>query len=98
MKKTFVISHPKIQIPRLFEAAKHEVKKYIRRERNKKLPDGADFWDFDCQYGNTQEEAKVIHLSEINKYIDEAERLELVSFYLEILAKPAIRTKTDPAE
>ena len=91
MRKTFSLTHEKIKTPRLVDAIKHEVKKYIKRERNKQLPEGADFLDFDCRYGATQDEAKEIHLSTINKCIDEAEKLALPSFYLEILAKPGIR-------
>ncbi len=93
MRKTFQLSHPKIKLARLVEAIKHEVKKYIKRERNKKLPEDVDFWDFDCKFGQTAEEAQVIHLSEINKYIDKAEEQQVESFYLEILVKPGYRTK-----
>ncbi len=93
MKKTFSLTHPKIKLPRLVEAAKHEVKKYLKRERNKQLPEGADYWDFDCKYGVTEQQAEVIHLAEINKYIDQAEQQGLESFYLELLAKPGIRNK-----
>ena len=93
MRKTFPLTHPKIKLPRLVEAIKHEIKKYIKRERNKQLPEGVDFWDFDCKYGPTAEEATVIHLSEINKCIDNAEEQQLASFYLEILVKPGHRTK-----
>jgi len=92
MKKTFNISHPKIKVARLFEGVKHDVKKYIKRERNKKLPAGVDFWDFDCKYGNTEAEAEVVHMSAINKHIDEAEKLELTSFYLEIIVKEGFRS------
>ena len=93
MKKTFILSHPKLKIARLIEAAKHDVKKYIKRERKKKLPEDVDYWDFDCKYGHTEQKAKTIHISEINKCIDEAEKLQLESFYLEILAKAGHRTK-----
>ena len=93
MRKTFQLSHPKIKLARLVEAIKHEVKKYIKRERNKKLPEDVDFWDFDCKFGQTAEKAEVIHLSEINKYIDTAEEQQFESFYLEILVKPGYRTK-----
>jgi hypothetical protein len=92
MKKTFLLTHKTIKPPRLIDAIKHEVKKYIKRERNKKLPDGADFWDFDCKYGHTKEVADVVHLSALNKCIDDAAQHELESFYLEIIAKPANRT------
>ena len=93
MKKTFKLSHPKIKLPRLVEAIKHEVKKYIKRERNKTLPADVDFWDFDCRFGDDEASSEVIHLSEINKFISQAETKELESFYLEILVKPGHRTK-----
>lgn len=93
MRKTFQLTHPKIKLARLVEAIKHDVKKYIKRERNKKLPEDVDFWDFDCKFGQNAEEAEVIHLSEINKCIDKAEEQQLGSFYLEILVKPGYRTK-----
>ena len=93
MKKTFKMTHPKLKVPRLVEAIKYEVKKYIKRERGKKLPNNADFWDFDCRFGADEESSEVIHLSAINKCISEAEEKELESFYLEILARPAYRSK-----
>lgn len=93
MKKTFKLDHPKIKVPRLFEAFKHEVKKYLKRERRKSLPEGVDFWDFDCKYGADEASAEPIHVSAINKSISQAEADKLESFYLEILAKPGHRTK-----
>lgn len=91
MRKTFSLSHEKIKTPRLVDSIKHEVKKYLKRERNKTLPPDADFWDFDCKYGNTKEEAESVHLSTLNKHIDSAHQQELESFYIEILAKPGFR-------
>ncbi|MGB3225527.1 MAG: DUF6172 family protein [Desulforhopalus sp.] len=93
MKKTFKLTHPKIQYARLVEAVRRDVKKYVKRERNKTLPESVDFWDFDCRFGFTEEDAKAIHLAEINKYIDKVEEQQAESFYLEILAKPGHRVK-----
>lgn len=93
MKKTFNLTHPKIKRDRIVEAVRHNIKKYIKRERNKKLPEGVDFWDFDCKFGHSAEDAKDIHLSEINKSIDGAVDQQLDTFYLEILAKPGRRMK-----
>lgn len=98
MKKNFKLTHPKIKVPRLVEAIKFEVRKYLKRERNKKLPDTVDFWDFDCRFGPDEESAEVIHVSAINKSIDGAEAKQLESFYLEILAKPGRRTKKPKEE
>jgi hypothetical protein len=93
MKKTFKLSHSKLPLPRLVEAIKYEVKKYIKRERRKTLPPKVDFWDFDCRFGVSEENCDVIHLSAINKSISEAEAKKLESFYLEILVKPGYRRK-----
>jgi hypothetical protein len=92
MKKTFKLSHEKIKKPRLVDSIKHEVKKYIKRERNKKLDEGVDFLDFDCKYGKDELTADVIHLSALNKSIDSAVEQDLESFYIEIIGKPGYRT------
>lgn len=92
MKKTFSLTHPKIKTPRLVDAIRHEVKQYIKRERKKELPDGVDFWDFDCRFGADEASSDIIHVAEISDCISKAEATEMTSFYLEILAKPGHRT------
>lgn len=87
MKKTFALSHPKIKPARLVDSIKHEIKKYLGRERRKSLPEGTDYWTFDCLLGPTADTAKVIYTSEINKKIDEAVEQELSEFYIVILAR-----------
>ena len=97
MKKTFKITDPKIARPRRVEAIKYEVRKYLQRERRKPLPPGVDFWDFACRFGDDEASSTVIHVADINKAISQAEEEQLESFYLEILAKPGIRSKSGPA-
>jgi hypothetical protein len=96
MKKTFKMTHEKIKVPRLVEAIKHEVKKYLQRERRKPLPPEVDFWDFDCRFGIDEASSEVIHVADINKAISTAEEKQLESFYLEILAKPGHRSRKTP--
>ena len=98
MKKTFKLSHPKIAYPRLIEATKGEVKKYLKRERNKSLPSYADFWGFDCKFGKSEEEAEVIRVGQINEKISSAESQEWPQFYLEILATPVQGAKHDASD
>jgi hypothetical protein len=93
MKKTFKLTHPKIKLPRLVEAIKYEVRKYLQRERRKPLPPGVDFWDFDCRFGADETSSEVIHVADINQAISRAEEEQLESFYLEILAKPGLRNR-----
>jgi hypothetical protein len=98
MKKTFKLSHERLALPRLVEAIKHEVNKYIKRERRRALPEGADYWDFDCRFGVDETSSEVIHLSEINKKISWAESEQLESFYLEVMVKPCQRNKIPKPE
>lgn len=96
MKKTFSLTHEKIQPARLIEAVKHDVRKYLKRERAKTLPAGADFWDFDCRFGEQATSSKVIHIAEIDASLNQAEAQNWPSCYIEILAKSGYRTpKTD---
>ena len=98
MKKTFKLDHPKIKPARQFDAVRHEVKKYVKRERRKALPEDVDFWDFDCKFGHTEQEAEVVHLADITKRITEAEKLGLTSFYVEILVKHGHRSTKGASE
>ena len=91
MKKTFKLSHERIKRPRLVDAIKHEVKKYIKRERRRDLPEGSDYWDFDCRYGIDEANSEVIHITEINKFISQADAEHLDTFYLEVMAKACQR-------
>lgn len=96
MKKTFKLTHEKIKPERRVDAIRHEIRKYIKRERSKKLPENADFLDFDCRFGADIDSSEVIHLSEIDQSIDWALAEKLESFYLEVVGKPGMRQKKKP--
>ncbi|MFP2768141.1 DUF6172 family protein [Oceanisphaera sp. KMM 10153] len=87
MKKTIALTHPKLQPARLVDSIKHDIKKYLNRERRKTLPQGMDYWTFDCRFGASEDVAEEIYTSEINKHIDAAVAQELPEFYVEILAR-----------
>lgn len=93
MKKTFKLTHPTIKMARQMDGVRRDINKYLKRERRKSLPDGVDFWDFDCRFGFSEEVAETVHLSDIGERISEAEELQLTSFYVEILAKEGRRGK-----
>jgi hypothetical protein len=93
MKKTFPFEMPNHKPPRVIEAIKAEINKYIKRERRKPLPEGVDFWDFDCRTGKDAESAVPVHVSEITKPIDTASQENWAAIYIEILAKQGYRTK-----
>ncbi len=90
MKKTFSLTHPKIKTARLVDSIKHDIRKYLGRERRKALPEGTDYWTFDCQFGASIDTAEDIYTSEINQYIDGAVAQGLTEIYIVILARAAI--------
>lgn len=91
MKKTFLLTDPIKKPERIADAIKFEVKKYLKRERNKSVPDKVDYWDFDCAIGATAADAQEVQIKEISSKIDGFVANESESFYLEILAKPGYK-------
>lgn len=89
MKKTFKLTHPKTKYARLVEGVRSDIKKYLKRELRKELPKDVLSWSFDCKFGPTIEDAKVIQVSDISQCISAIEEQKLESFYIEILARPA---------
>ena len=98
MKKLFPLTHPKIQPARLVDSIRAQMNKYIKRERNKKLPDGVDFWDFDCKVGGSMETATDTHVSVLSNAIGDILDAGNESVYLEIKSKPVKRTKKPSAK
>ena len=91
MRKTFQLRPEGKNPDRVLDAVKHEIRKYIKRERRRELPEGMDYWDFDCKFGATQEAAEVVHLSALTGLIDGVAKEAGPQFYVEILAKPGKR-------
>ena len=91
MKKTFQLIVANKKKDRQVEAIKNEVRKYIKRERSKKLPEGFNYWSFDCKFGKTADEASEIRFVDIIKSIDIAASEDLESFYLELVARAEFR-------
>lgn len=98
MKKTFQLTSESKNPERLLEAIKHEIRKYIQRERRRALPEGVDYWDFDCQFGPTQEAAAMVHLAQIIPMISATAAEGAPQFYVEILAKHGHRNPRAPRE
>ncbi len=93
MKKTFQLQVEGKHPDRLLDSIKHDIRKYLKRERRRELPEGVDFWDFDCKFGLTEETAEVVHLANVITCIDHAVANQAKQFYVEILAKHGVRTK-----
>ena len=92
MKKTFQLTIEGKNRDRVLEATKHEIRQYVKRERRKALPDGVDFWDFDCKFGTSADNAQGVHFATLTALIDAVATEGGDAFYLELLAKPGLRT------
>jgi uncharacterized protein DUF6172 len=98
MKKTFQLRVEGKHPDRVLDAVKHEVRKYVKRERRRDIPAGADYWDFDCRFGLTPESAQPVHLNSLTGLIDAAAKEGAESVYVEIIAKPGHRKARPPGE
>ncbi len=98
MKKIFKLTDEKKHEDRVLEAVKNDIRKYVKRERKKKLPDIATmYWDFDCKVGATQEGAEVVEYEALIKALDTVKATGTTECYVEILAKIADKPVKDIA-
>jgi len=86
MKKTFTLTQEGLHPDRVIGAIKHFVRKYVQRERRKRLPEEADYWAFACRVGPTPETAETKLLNAINPAIDSLARAGASAVYIEVLA------------
>ena len=98
MRKTFPLEIPGLKPARVIEGIKRDVRRYLKRERRKTLPEEVDFWDFNCAAGLNQESAKSVHVAELTTAIDLAAKEAWPTIYLEILAKPGLRGRNESAQ
>ena len=92
MKKTYTLNIEGKNRDRLLDASKHDIRKYVKRERAKPLPAGVDFLDFDCKAGSSDEVAAPVHFAEIMATVDALVKDGADQFYVEITSKPGHRT------
>ena len=105
MKKTYVLSVDGKNRDRLLDASKHDIRKYVKRERAKALPEGVDFWDFDCKLGSNPSDAEIVHFAALMPAIDALVGDGASQFYVEVatkhgrrIARPSTEVVAEPAE
>ncbi|WP_067522677.1 DUF6172 family protein [Endozoicomonas ascidiicola] len=98
MKKTFTLEHPKIKAPRIVDSIKHDIKKFLKKERLKSLPSGTQYWGFDCKLGQSEETAAEVHVSLLTKGIDELVANNIMTIYVEVTAKAMVAVEKLPAQ
>lgn len=97
MKKTYKLDHPKIKVPRVVDSVKHDIRKFLKKERKKPLPSDAIYWDFDCKFGQSEESAAEVHLSSLMKHIDELVENNIMTLYVAIAPKAITAGENPPA-
>jgi uncharacterized protein YqgV (UPF0045/DUF77 family) len=84
LKKTFLLTNSKKNPQRVLDSIKNNIRKYIKREKRKPLPDNSNFWNINCKFGQNKETAIEIKYEDIMKCINEASEQNLESFYIEL--------------
>lgn len=98
MKKIFKLQVENKNPDRQLEAVKNEIRKYLKRERKKKLPENAVYWDFDCRFGQTEEQAEPLNASMIIGALDKAHESSWTACYVEIIAKASMKKEMKSGE
>ena len=70
MKKTFLLTSPNQADARVRDKIRHEVNKYVKRERKKDVPEGFFRWDFNCKIGISEAAAEDTTVDAIGSGID----------------------------
>jgi hypothetical protein len=91
VRKTFKLQVEGKNPDRVLDAIKHEVRKYVKRQRRVPVPAGVDYWDFDCKFGASEETAEPVHLSEIITRMDAAVAEGAAQCFVELVAKDGHR-------
>ena len=86
MKKLFPLSQPGRADARVLEAVKGDLRKYLKRERRKKIPEGFTQWDFNCRVGPDATAAAPVQVVDLIKAIDAVAAGGGNQVYVEILA------------
>lgn len=88
MKKVFQIQQERIKPDRAVDAIKNELRKYVKREKKKNLPNKTTmYWDFDCKFGKTAELAKECTFEEITTQLNSVVEDGWKECYVEVMAK-----------
>ena len=88
MKKIFKLTDEKLHQDRVLDSIKNEIRKYMKREKKKKLENPSlTYWDFDCKIGVDRDSAEVVEADRLTKELDNIKLTDAKECYIEILAK-----------
>jgi hypothetical protein len=86
LKKTFKLQESGKHPDRTMDTIKHQLRKYLKREKKKKFQSTNSFWDFECRFGQDIESSKEVTFNDIIKLLDVAKEEQWKVCYIEIVA------------
>ena len=93
MRKTYLLNIEGKNRDRLLEASKHDIRKYVKRERSRALPEGVDYWDFGCKFGASEDTAaSSVHFATLTGLIDTVANDGGEQFYVEVVTRHGHRS------
>ena len=99
MKKIFQIEQERLKPDRAVDAIKNELRKYVKREKKKDLPNKKTmYWDFDCKFGKSAELAEVCTFEEIFTKLNSVVAEGWKECYVEVMAKAVDKPLKEEAE
>ena len=99
MKKVFKIEQEKLKPERAVDAIKKELRKYVKREKKKDLPNKKTmYWDFDCKFGKSVEFAKDCDFDYLFTELSGVVNAGWSECYIEVIAKAVDKPVKEEAE
>ena len=99
MKKVFQIQQERIKPDRAVDSIKNELRKYVKREKKKDLPNKKTmYWDFDCKFGKTADLASACTFDEISTQLNTVVKDSWESCYVEVMAKAVDKPEKEESE
>jgi len=99
VKKIFKIEQERIKPDRAVDSIKNELRKYVKREKKKELPNKKTmYWDFDCKFGKTADLAQVCTFEEISTQLNSVVADGWKECYVEVIAKAVDKPEKEEEE
>ncbi len=98
MRKTYRLDIEGKNRDRLLDASRHDIRRYVKRERARPLPPGVDFWDFQCRFGGDEAAAAPVHFGSLMDCVSAAAAEGAPQFYVEITSLHGHRMGAKPAK
>lgn len=92
MRKTYQLEIEGKNRDRLLDASKHDIRKYVKRERSRPLPAGVDYWDFECKFGTSETNSAPVHFATLMGLINTLAGEGGKQFYVEVVTRHGVRT------